>query len=144
MIWKYFIPHTWRSDRALWEDVYLLPVDSGHEGAALWLTIDAYGDPTDPELSEGRARFQAYADGQLGDRDFCIEGTDMIVKQRDFTKEELLAWVRVWLRENQLPVTDLREGTAREFAGKAWHATLVAGYEAENDVTVEVASHEVL
>jgi hypothetical protein len=144
MIWKYFIPHTWRSDRALWEDVYLLPDDARYEGRALWLTIDAYGDPTDPELSEGRAEFQAYAERQLAGRDFCIEGTDMIVKQCDFTKEELLDWVRVWLRENQLPVTDLQEGTPQEFAGKAWHATLMAGYTADSDLSVEIVAASIV
>ena len=46
----------------------------------------------------------------------------------DFSKEELLDWVCVWLRENGLPVANLVEGSMEEFRGKAFHADLASRF----------------
>lgn len=117
MDWKYFIPHIWEREREIWEDVYLLPVDSHYDGAALWLTIDALGNVDIPEHAEALQR--------LGDRSFYIDGSDMLIRAEDFTKQELLAWVRIWLQENELSVTNLIEGLKEEFRGRAFHADLL-------------------
>jgi hypothetical protein len=124
--WKYYIPHVWDGDRQIWEDIYVLPIDARYNGNAVWLTIDAvlaYRSHTevDFDLAESPARTLQ----RLGNRDFHIDGTDMLVRAEDFSKEELLDWVRVWLRENDLAVDNLIEGNAEEFKGKAFHVDLV-------------------
>jgi hypothetical protein len=126
MDWKYYIPHSWDREREVWEDIYLLPVeDIGYDGKALWLTINALGDVD--TVSE-RAEMQAEFLSQLGDRDYYIDGTEMIVKAIDLSKIELLDWVRVWLREHRLPIANLIEAPVEEFRHKAMYADLVVEY----------------
>lgn len=126
MDWKYYIPHLWDREREVWEDIYLLPVeDIGYDGKALWLTINALGDVD--SVSE-RAEMQAEFLNQLGDRDYYIDGTEMIVKAIDLSKMELLEWVRVWLREHRLPISNLIEAPVEEFRHKAMYADLVVEY----------------
>lgn len=128
MEWKYYIPHVWERDRQVWEDVYLLPAKGEYVGQALWLTIDALGDVDDPEHGSDRREFQAESLQRLGDRDYYMDGTDMVIRTRDFSKEELLEWALVWLRENGLPAITLIEGSIDEFQGKALHADLISGF----------------
>jgi hypothetical protein len=124
MRWKYYIPHLWEAERQVWEDVYLLPANDAYDKPALWLTIDGLGDAAKPEHGSERPEFQADALRKLGDLPYFIDGTDMVVRMDDFSMTELLDWVRVWLRENGLPVTALVEGSVEEFKGKAFHAGL--------------------
>jgi hypothetical protein len=125
MRWKYFIPHVWNRTRQAWEDIYLLPADELYKGQALWLTVDALGDRTNVEHGTDREEFQVEALKKLGDRPYLIDGADMIVRSADFSMDELLDWVRIWLRENRLTVTDLVEASVEEFSGKAFHADLM-------------------
>jgi hypothetical protein len=39
----------------------------------------------------------------------------MVVGVDDFSKEEMLRWVEMWLKESGLPVSELVEGTIEEF-----------------------------
>jgi hypothetical protein len=126
--WKYFIPHIWEGERQVWEDVYLLPVGGRYDGQALWLTIDALGKAEDSAVGAIDVDDRAEALRKLGDRSYHIDGTDMLVRQEDFTKAEMLEWVRVWLRDNGLPVSELIEAPLEEFQGRAQHADLIAEF----------------
>lgn len=58
---------------------------------------------------------------EMGNNLFLIDqkdNTEMIVNVLDFTKEELLIWVKVWLKEMGFVVMDLIEGTREEFNGR--------------------------
>lgn len=128
MDWKYYIPHSWDHQRQVWEDVYLLPIDGRYDGKAIWLTIDALGNAEEAGHDSGQAAIRSEALRKLGNCQYHIDGTDMLIRAEDFSKEEFLDWVRVWLRENGLPVTGLTEGSAEEFQGKAFHADLVSQF----------------
>ena len=124
--WKYCLPHIWDRPRQVWEDVYLLPDDSVYAGPGLHLTVDAFGNVLNSSHGSERAAFQAEALAQLGDAEFRIDGSEMLLRQEDFSREELLSWVRVWLVHNGLPVGRLREVSAEEFADRVEHAAVVA------------------
>jgi hypothetical protein len=125
MNWKYHIPHVWDTPRAVWEDVYLRPDVPDSDEQSVWLTIDALGDASDPNHGSDRAEFQKEALAKLGENAYWTDGADMIVRVRDFSKEEFLSWVKVWLEHNGLPVTDLVEAPFTEFAGTNPHAELL-------------------
>ena len=110
MIWKYYIPAVWESERAVWEDVFLLPNDPEYDGQALWLTIDALG------YYEGTER--AEAEAQLDHQLYAIDGTDMVVRAESFSKRELLDWVSLWFEENDVEFSGLKEGSIKEFRGR--------------------------
>lgn len=110
MIWKYYIPAVWKSDRAVWEDVFLLPNDPEYDGQALWLTIDTLG------YYEGDEREEAVA--QLDHQLYAIDGTDMLVRAESFSKRELLDWVSLWFEENDVEFSGLKEGNSKEFRGR--------------------------
>lgn len=95
MNWKYHIPHVWDSPRVVWEDIWLLPDDPNYEGESIWLTVDALGDTASPTQDPKRAEFQKEALKKLGDRQYWIDSANMIVRAKDFTKAELLRWVKV-------------------------------------------------
>ncbi len=46
---------------------------------------------------------------------FYFDGTNMLVGVNDFSREELLHWITVWLKESDFLVTELIEGTHEEF-----------------------------
>ncbi|GAC1463068.1 MAG: hypothetical protein NVS2B14_10990 [Chamaesiphon sp.] len=125
MNWKYHIPHLWNAPREVWEDVYLLPDNPNYQEESIWLTIDALGDVSEPTHGSERAEFQEFAFSKLGDKSFWINGSDMIVRARDFNKEKLLDWVKVWLRETGFPVSELIETSFDEFASTNDHAMTV-------------------
>jgi hypothetical protein len=125
MNWKYYIPHIWDSPRTVWEDVWLLPDDLTYSDQSLWLTVDALGDASDPSHGDEREEFQREALEKLGDQDYWIEAGEMIVRTRDFTKEELLEYVSIWLRETGLPVTALVEAPREDFAETNEHARII-------------------
>jgi hypothetical protein len=125
MNWKYYIPHVWDTPRTVWEDIYLLPDVPDPEPQSIWLTIDALGDAADLAHGSERAEFQRIALARLGDREFWIDGAEMIVRARDFSQEELLGWARVWLTEQGLPVAELVETPVAAFAGTNGRAALL-------------------
>ncbi len=123
MRWKYYIPHIWNQATTLWEDVYLLPDVEPKPPRSIWLTVDAVGTPEDGIEEYERKR------GELGDRDFLISDSDrtnMLVRGDSFTKEKLLHWASIWLKDSGFPVTELIEGSAQDFAGTNSHAEIVA------------------
>ncbi len=124
--WKYCFPHVRDRPRQVWEGVYLLPDSPKYSGPGLWLTVDALGNVNNPAHGTDRASFQKTALRKLGEADYWIDGGEMVVRQEDFSKEELLDWVRVWLEHHGLPVGRLREAPASEFVGFVRHATIIA------------------
>jgi hypothetical protein len=110
MKWKYYIPAVWNpNERHTWEDVWLLPDDQDYQGGSVWLTIDSLTSDTEFRTQEDLPPRQIPAEG------FAINGTDMVVGVSDFSEEDLLHWVEVWLKESGLPVSELVEGTFEEF-----------------------------
>jgi hypothetical protein len=125
MNWKYHIPHVWDSQRAVWEDVWLLPEGPSYDGGSIWLTVDALGDASDPTHGSQRAEFQKEALKKLGHKDYWIEVGEMIVRAKDFSKEELLDWVKIWLIETGFEVTALVEAPPEDFAETNDHARVI-------------------
>ena len=128
MKWLYHIPHVWDAptDRHVWEDVYLLPESAPDGMPSLWVTVDALGDPTVPEHGSDRAEFCAESLVTLGDNDWHINETNMLVRPIDFNLAELLDWVRIWLRETGFDCTDLIATPIEMFANTNDHASLVS------------------
>lgn len=128
--WKYSIPHVWDRLRQVWEDVYLLPDDPAYTGPGLHLTVDALGTVLDSSPDSERAAAEAVALAELGDAEFRIDDGEMLVRREDFSREELLSWVRVWLVHHDLPVGRLREVPVAEFTESIEHAKVVANLKA--------------
>lgn len=133
MIWKYYIPTEWESDRAVWEDVFLLPNDPEYDGQALWLTIDALG------YYEGDER--AEAEEKLGHQLYVVDGSDMLVRAESFSKRELLDWVSLWFDECDVEFSSLKEGNPKEFRGRIEQYEALQADEAEGERTDEEQVH---
>ena len=109
MKWKYYIPAEWNPDeRHTWEDVWLLPDDENYRGESVWLTIDSLTSAT--EFVDENDRHS-----QLQPGEFSIDGVDMIVGVNDFSKNEFLHWVEVWLRESGFVDSELLEAAYEDF-----------------------------
>ncbi len=119
MRWRFFIPHHWEHDCAVWEDVYLLPDVKAWKGESIWLTVDSLGVCENDE-----ERDKALND--LDGREFTLDRTNMLVAAEDFSKDELIEWVKKWLIANSLPVTELAESSRNEFKNTNQHARIVA------------------
>lgn len=127
MKWKYYIPHIWESERTTWEDVYLLPDYPGYDGNSIWLTVDAIlGLLANKDLDDEEKATLSERCQQMGERQYVIDEADMTVKAEDFSKEELLGWVRVWLEESGFEVKELVEGTLEDFEDSNEHVKAVA------------------
>ncbi len=126
MDWKYHMPHVWRTPRVEWEDVWLMPAKPGYTGPSVWLTVDALGDPTDTTRSPEKAELYEEALRKLGDLDYHIKDADMIVRAKDFSKSELLDWIRICLKAKGFEVDRLIEGTREEFYGTNQQADMIA------------------
>jgi hypothetical protein len=124
--WKYGIPHVWDHPRQVWEDVYLLPDDPAYAGPGLHLTVDALGNVLESSHGSDRAASQEEALAKLADAQFWIDGDEMLLRQEDFSRDELVGWIHVWLEHHGFAVGRLREVAASEFAGRIEHADLVA------------------
>jgi hypothetical protein len=121
MRWKYYIPAEWKPDeRQTWEDVWLLPDDETYDGDSIWLTIDSLTSAVE-YLSEEEIKSSEVHAG-----DFHIAGTDMLVGVKDFSREEILDWTKVWLSESGFSVTGLIEGTYEDFEGTNAEARAIA------------------
>ncbi len=125
MRWKYLIPHTWKFPRETWADVLLLPDDPEYKGDALMLTIDALGDLSKPSIDEEEEEFRKDALEKLGSKDYWVGVGRMIVRVKDFNKEEFLNFVKIWFDENGLDVSELIETTIEDFKGKHAMADLI-------------------
>lgn len=125
MKWFYYIPHVWESseDRHVWEDVYLLPKNAPEGMESIWFTIDALGDVNNPLSGSDRAEFQRELLATLATDQWHIAGTDMLVRATDFSREELLNYVRIWLEASNLPCDELIESTYERFENTNEHAT---------------------
>ncbi|MBD2596396.1 hypothetical protein H6G74_18965 [Nostoc spongiaeforme FACHB-130] len=126
MNWKYYIPHIWEQERQIWEDVYLLPDYGSYNGEALWLTIDALGNPNNLEDESDFDEFEKKLLKKLGDNSYLIDGTEIVVRTEDFSKAELLEWVQLWLQQQGFSVSGLFEASAEDFQGKAFHVDFLA------------------
>ena len=121
MKWKCYIPAEWKPDeRQTWEDVWLLPGDKTYHGESIWLTIDSLTSAVE-YLSEEQMRSAEVPAGG-----FHIDGTDMVVGVKDFSREEILDWTKVWLSETGFSVTELLEGTFEDFEGTNDEARAIA------------------
>jgi hypothetical protein len=134
MNWKYYIPHVWDAPRTVWGDVWLLPCDPNYKGESIWLTVDALGDVSEPTHGSERAEFQKQALERLGQSDYWIEAGDMIVRAKDFSKEELLEWVKTWLTATGFKVTALVEAPMEEFAETNQQARIISSLGKEDHV----------
>lgn len=124
--WKYCIPHTWESgNRTPWADIWLMPQDPRFRGRSVPLTIDALGDSEDPTHGDDRSEFQKEALQKLGDKDYWISGAEMIVRARDFSREEFLEWVKVWIRNLDPNYGELIPGSYEEFNDTSREAKLI-------------------
>ena len=87
MRWLYHIPHVWesRTDRHVWEDVYLLPESAPDGTTAICLTIDALGDPNNPSHGSSRAKFRSEALKKLGDSEWHVDETDLLIRALDMS-----------------------------------------------------------
>jgi hypothetical protein len=124
MNWRFFFAHDWTEDRSSWENVYLLPDDPNHQRDSFCVTVDAIGPGGNACYS---AEENAAACERLRDGPYHIDGQKMIVRGEDYSKEELLAWVRLWLEAAGFSVGQLVEGSYEEFRGTNWHSRLVEG-----------------
>jgi hypothetical protein len=124
--WKFHIPHTWEfGARKPWAEVWLLPLNSPLDSRSVCLTIDALGDASDPSHGSDRAAFQKEASEKLGADPFWIRGADMIVRVRDFGREDFLEWVRLWLQKTDPGFGTLTPGSFEDFQGSSRDAKLI-------------------
>jgi len=113
MKWKYYIPHRWDDERYPWEDFWLRPCDPNFVGKNIILTIEALGDTSWVPLSE-RDEYE-HRLRQIGDEEYFISGTDVIVRGVAFSKEEFLEWVKKWLSDNDFDVDESVEAPFEDF-----------------------------
>ncbi len=128
MKWLYHIPHVWDAptDRHVWEDVYLQPESAPNGTPSLWLTVDALGDPKIPEHGSDRAEFRMESLAKLGDGDWHINESHILVRSVDFNFAELLDWAYFWLRETGFPCSELMLAPIERFANTNDHASAVS------------------
>ena len=109
MRWKCFVTTVWqRNERRTWEDVWLLPDIADYSGESVWLTVESLSSAAE-FWSEGND-LPAIETGN-----FFIDGEDIIVGVKDFDRKDILKWSRVWLAESGYIVTELVEGSSKEF-----------------------------
>lgn len=109
MRWKCFVTTVWeRNERRTWEDVWLLPDIEDYSGESVWLTVESlssvaefWSGDSDLPLIEAKNSF--------------VDGEDIIVGVKDFDRKDILNWSRVWLAESGYTVTELIEGSRKEF-----------------------------
>jgi hypothetical protein len=123
MKWKYWLyGKNWNEERRPWAEVFVRPQDPDYRGEPLWVTILCVGSLGGNEggpLSEWHSRLVDW----LGGRPYRINMSgeiglsDLYVRGSDFTRDEFLGWVMVWLRDGGLPVTELVEAPLAEVLG---------------------------
>jgi hypothetical protein len=126
MNWKYHIPHVFElGQRKPWAEVWLLPQDPRFSVRSICLTVDAFGDASDPTHGSDRLAFQEEALVKLGNDPYWISGRDMIVRVRDLGREDFLDWVKVWLQKIDPGFGELTPGSFEDFSGTSGDAKLI-------------------
>jgi hypothetical protein len=126
MNWKYHVPHAWEpGKRCPWAEVRLLPQDPRFSARSICLTVDAFGDTSDPTHGSDRLAFQQEALKKLNNAPYWISGPEMIVQVRDFGHQDFLEWVRVWLQTMDPGFGTLTLGSFEEFSGTSRDAKLI-------------------
>lgn len=126
MNWKYHIPHVWEPGKRIpWTEVWLLPQDLRFSARSICLTVDALGDASDPTHGSDRLAFQKEALGKMDNDPYWISGGDMIVRVRDFGRDDFLGWVRIWLQKMDPGFGALTPGSFEEFSGTSRDAKLI-------------------
>lgn len=132
MDWKYYIMHEWPDgERFTWGEAFLLPDDPTYDGAAVWLTFRCIGDSSlfDDEDGKqwhekalrklaGRSHYVVGEDDDLGD-------SDLIVAPADFSHDEFMNWVEVWIKAQGLSFDRLIPAPLDDFTGRSDHADLL-------------------
>jgi hypothetical protein len=126
MRWTYCIHHAWPEERTEWAEAFVRPDDAGE---SLWVSIDCLGSAFDASASadEGEAMLRRW----LGDRPYAVPehgeagDSDLVVNARDFTKNEFLNWIEVWLGAKGFTVSELVPVPLDEFAGTHPHADML-------------------
>lgn len=92
MRWKLHCPHPPGSEeRMVLEDLYLLPEDGRNGGRSYWVTVEGLQSFTGGTREEKLER--------LAGKEFDISDTmDMLVNREDFSRPELLSWVRLFIQ----------------------------------------------
>jgi hypothetical protein len=130
MKWRYYIHHEWPDgERRKWAELFILPDDSSYDGEALWVTIDCVGEAPGDDSDEDTIKRYQKAQKKLGDSSYCIiteaddmGDTNMIVAASNFSKDEFLEWVKVWIKAQGLPVSELISAPLEQFIGRHQHA----------------------
>ena len=131
MQWKYHIPHQAQTgSHSVWEDIYLLPDIEAGETPSIWITIDTLGSLESPDHSWTPEEFQD-AQALLGDANYHIHETDMLVRGTTFTRSEVVDWAKVWLEHTGFTVTTMVEAPLEEFTETNEHASFVASLKAK-------------
>lgn len=109
MKWKYYIPTIWKkNEHRTWEDVWLTPDTESYGGKSILLTIESPASVAE-FWAENLQLPEIRADN------FHIDGTNIIVGVKDFGKQDILKWARVWLNESGFPITKFVKGNLNEF-----------------------------
>jgi predicted protein tyrosine phosphatase len=92
MRWKFSLPNVpGGGERTALEDLYLMPEDGSSDGRSYWVTVEGLQSFTGGTREEKLDR--------LSGKDYDISDTmDMLVHQEDFSREELLGWVRIFIQ----------------------------------------------
>jgi predicted protein tyrosine phosphatase len=93
MEWKYCLPIPWTdpASRVALEDVYLIPPAGSIHLIPEWFTLEGLHSFTGGTREEKLDR--------LGPADYIIDDAmDMLVRQEDFDKYELLEWTRLFIK----------------------------------------------
>lgn len=133
MNWKYYMMHVWpKGERWTWAEVFILPDDPAYEGEALWLTIDCVGASPPGSDHAHDIDWHIRALAKLGESSHAIVSkaddlgdSDMIVAANDFSVDEFLGWVKVWIKEQAIEISKLIPAPLEDFIGRHRHADLL-------------------
>lgn len=137
MRWLYYIPHLWEEQdgtprlKSSWEDVYLMP-DNPECKESIWLTVDGYQAEdikpfSDHDYIEEKTWFDKGEFEIFKKQGFLIrkDRNDMIVKDYEFTKDELIGWAKLFLLEIGMSVSEMIAAPEKRFTGSNQHACAV-------------------
>jgi hypothetical protein len=116
--WKYFIPHVWELEKAIWEDIYLMPLENKFK-ETLWLSVNALKFIGKPDTKdEKRNEWTRNILFRLSQKEYYIDEKirgEMYVSLPEFSQTQLVEYAKIYLRELGFTVNDLDEGTYEEF-----------------------------
>ena len=149
MDWKYYIMHEWPDgQRRLWGELFLLPDDPSYEGKAVWLTFRCIGDSCLFDDEDGK-RWHEEATRKLDGRSHYVVGedddlgdSDLIVAAGDFSHDEFMNWVEVWIKASGLSFGRLVQAPLDDFTGRSDHADFLKKLTTEYGVNDENESEQ--